>query len=44
MTTSTAAELWTGCPRDDRAPLMACIEERNSEKANLHRSQRSVLL
>ncbi len=41
MTTSTATELWTGWPRDDRAPLMACIDE---EKANLHLSQRSVLL
>ncbi len=44
MTTSTATELWTGWPRDDRAPRTACIDERISEKANLHLSQRSVLL
>ncbi len=45
MTTSTATELWTGWPLDDRAPLMAFIDDRNREKLIcILAMQRSVLL
>ena len=44
VTRSIAVGDLTWCPRDDRAPLSAWMEERSKENARLHRSQHKVLL